>query len=399
MMLQKYWRIIQDVRYQKMFDHLSGDCQDAYTRALSEGVSEHLLRWLLLHLDQRKINSEQFQSGCENSVYVTDLEMLFAEFSVSEKPLGAAREYSYPAAFMGACFGDIAGSVYESVMGLEEQDVAYRNCITADSGPTDDTILSCATAIVLQDLGSYQEYIENRSLDITDFAVDGTYPFARNPFAEQYKTAIHTSYPHPGFGGAFYRWASSESLKPYGSAGNGAAMRVSPIPEKYAKQEDVIPIAAMSAVATHNHLEGVKGAIVTAMLIWMAYRGYSKEQIYGYAVQHYRGTQHTLPNTQKLKNFDMQELRWKPGYPLSSFSVPAAAICFHESETFESAMDNVLSFSGDTDTIGAITGSIAGAYYGVSANAREIVGRFNTDQDFQKAYGILTLLSQNHSRL
>lgn len=390
MILTKYLKIIQNAKYRKIFDCLPGDCQDVYKRASAIGVSEYIMRWLLLQFAEKKITSKQFCTGCENSVYVTDLEALFAEFAVSEKPLEKPRTYSYPAAFMGACFGDIAGSAYESVMGMEEKGIAYQNCITPDSRPTDDTILSCATAIALRDLDSCQKYIEKRPLKITDFAADSSYPFVGNFFTKQYKTAVHTSYPTPGFGGAFYRWAIGESLRPYGSAGNGAAMRVSPIPEKYLDQRDVIQLSAMSASATHNHLEGVKGAVATAMMIWMAYHGYSKKQIYEYMVHHYHDAQYTLPKTQRLKNFDLQELRWKPGYPLSSFSVPAAVICFHESETFEGVVDNILSFSGDTDTIGAIAGSIAGTYYGVPDEAQKIVWKVNTDAEFEKAYVVLT---------
>ena len=166
-------------------------------------------------------------------------------------------------------------------------------------------------------------------------------------------------------------------------------MRVSPIPEIFKKPKDVISLSAMSADATHNHYEGIKGAVVTAMMIWMAYQGYDREQVFQYMLGHYCDAKSVLPSTQKLKKFDMQELQQKFGYPLSSFTVPAAAICFHESASYEDVISNVLSFGGDTDTIGAVAGSIAGAYYGVPEYARATVMKLNTDAAFQKACKVL----------
>lgn len=389
-MLKNILRKIKDIRYEKILQKLPGDCQDAYARAISIGISEQILRTLLLQWDKKRITNEQFALKCDNSVYVVDPEMLIDKFKITGDPTGASKTYRYPAAFMGACFGDIAGSAYEGIMGLEQRRINYRNCITPDSAPTDDTILSCATAIALEHLTSYQEHIEKRMPCAADFEINSSYPFKNNPFTDQYKAVIRTSYQNPGFGGAFYRWAVSESRKPYGSAGNGAAMRISPIPEMYANPKDIILLSAMSANATHNHHEAVRGAVIITMMIWMAYNGYDKEQIFQYMKKYYCSAQYSIPVTQKLKKFNMIELRQKPGYPLSSFSVPAAVVCFHESESYEDVMDNVLSFSGDTDTIGAIAGSIAGAYYGVPEDALTVVMRLNTDPVFEKAYKILT---------
>ena len=105
-----------------------------------------VLLWMRHHGD---LTDEQFVASCENSVYVTDLEALMEKFQVYERPVCAAKMYSYPAAFLGACFGDIAGSAYEGDLMLAQKNIRYENCITQDSTPTDDTILSCATAAVL----------------------------------------------------------------------------------------------------------------------------------------------------------------------------------------------------------------------------------------------------------
>ena len=389
MTLRKYVEKIQDASNRKILQSLSGACRDAYKCALSAGATEHTLRVPLRMRHHGSLTDEQFVASCENSVYVTDLEALMERFQVCKRPACATKTYSYPAAFLGACFGDIAGSAYEGDLMLAQKNIRYENCITQDSRPTDDTILSCATAVVLGHMSSCREFIENRLPGISDFSRNGTYPFTRNPFTEGYRKAVHTSYPHPGFGGTFYRWATSGEKKPYGSAGNGTAMRVSPITEMYGNQKKIICLSAMSADATHNHYEGVKGAVIAAMMIWMAYRGYDKEQIFQYMLDHYRDAQNTLPSAQRFKKFDMQELQQKFGYPLSAFTVPAAAICFHESASYEDVITNVLSFGGDTDTICAVAGGIAGAYYGVPESAQATVMKLNTDAAFREAYKIL----------
>lgn len=389
MILRKYVEKIQDASNRKILQSLPGACRDAYECALSAGATEHTLRVPLRMRYHGNLTDEQFVASCENSVYVTDLEALMERFQVRKRPVCAAKTYSYPAAFLGACFGDIAGSAYEGDLMLAQKNIRYENCITQDSTPTDDTILSCVTAVVLGHMNSYREFIENRLPGISDFSQNGTYPFMQNPFTEGYKKAVHTPYLHPGFGGTFYRWATSGEKKPYGSAGNGAAMRVSPIAEMYENQKEIICLSAMSADATHNHYEGVKGAVIVAMMIWMAYQGYSKEQIFQYMFGRYRDAQNALPSVQRLKKFDMQELRQKFGYPLSAFTVPAAAICFHESASYEDVITNVLSFGGDTDTIGAIVGGIAGAYYGVPESTQTTVMELNTDMAFLEAHKIL----------
>lgn len=389
MILRKYIEKIQDANDRKILRSLPGVCQDAYKCALSVGVSGHILRVPLRMRHHGSLTDKQFVKGCENSVYVMDLDSLIERFRIREKPVGATKVYFYPAAFLGACFGDIAGSAYEGDLALAQKSIRYENCITQDSTPTDDTILSCATAIALGCTDSYRAFVKNRPLRMEDFSMNGSYPFVQNPFTEGYKKAVHTSYPHPGFGGAFYRWTIGKDNKPYGSAGNGAAMRVSPIPEIYKSQKDVICLSVMSADATHNHYEGIKGAVIAAMMIWMAYQGYGREQIFQYMLLHYRGVQNSLPSAQRLKEFTMQELQQKFGYSLSAFTVPAAAICFHESASYEDVITNALSFGGDTDTIGAVAGGIAGAYYGVPEYARATVMRLNTDASFQKACKVL----------
>lgn len=192
MILRKYIEKIQDVTDQKILRSLPGVCQDAYKCALSVEVSGHILRVPLRMRHRGSLTDKQFVKGCENSAYVMDLDSLIERFRIREKPVGATKVYSYPAAFLGTCFGDIAGSAYEGDLALAQKSIRYENCITQDSTPTDDTILSCATAIALGCMDSYREFVENRPLRMEDFSLNGSYPFVQNPFTEVYKKAIYT---------------------------------------------------------------------------------------------------------------------------------------------------------------------------------------------------------------
>lgn len=132
----------------------------------------------------------------------------------------------------------------------------------------------------------------------------------------------------------------------------------------------VILHAVASAACTHNHPEGIKGAVVTAICIWMGRHGYSKDEILEYVKNHYG-------NQKLIQRYTMKEVRAckQGGYGVAcQFSVPAAVVCFMESETYEGCIENVLSFEGDSDTIGAIAGAMAAAYYGdVSKSVKGIV--------------------------
>ena len=137
-------------------------------------------------------------------------------------------------------------------------------------------------------------------------------------------------------------------------------MRVAPIGEAFESVEDVILHAIASAACTHNHPEGIKGAVVTAVCIWMARHGYSKEDMLTYVQKHYE-------NQDLIKKYTMKEVRSckQGGYAVAcQFAVPAAITCFLESNSYEGCISNALSFEGDSDTIAAISGAIAASYYG-----------------------------------
>ena len=165
-------------------------------------------------------------------------------------------------------------------------------------------------------------------------------------------------YPYAGYGGRFRYWLRERNPKPYGSYGNGSAMRVSAVGWLYDSLERTREVARATANVTHNHPEGIKGAEATASAIYMARNESSKEEIKEYIEREFH---YNLDRT-------LDEIR--PGYHMDETcqrTVPEAIIAFLESKDFEDAIRNAVSLGGDTDTLGAITGSIAEAFYGISA--------------------------------
>lgn len=351
-------------------------------KMLKSGASQNVINWLKEQYETERIAQEQFMDALPNVIYVIDLEYLRRKFTLTEEPAGTTRNFSYPTAFYGAIFGDIAGSAYEGMYNMAyRSSLTYDNCIIENSRPTDDTILTCATAI-----GDKELTVENREYQMRDFCMGSTFPYSNgNPFTRAYADCVEIHYENPSFGVRFYDWAVGKDHRPYGSLGNGSAARVSPLIEKYESLNDLILHVIASAAATHNHYEGVKGAVVTAVAGWMAYHGYDKEQIFQYMKNHYNGEDNSVSVFSRITEFTMDELKVKDGPTVCSFSVPAAAICFHEADSFKEVINNALSFDGDTDTIGAIAGTIAGAYYGVPEGARKLVKERNIGEMFWKA--------------
>jgi ADP-ribosylglycohydrolase len=228
---------------------------------------------------------------------------------------------------LGAAIGDIVGSIYEfDNIQTKDFPLFQERCFL-----TDDTICMGAVAAALLKGGSADNFIDAFKL-----------------FAELY--------PHHGYGGHFGKWAYSDDREPYNSWGNGSAMRVSPCGWIANSVEETEKIAAQSAVVTHNHPEGIKGAQATAVAIFLARSGKSKAEIkrfievrYGYNLSR------TLDEIRPEYDFDES----------CQGTVPEAIIAFLESTDFEDAIRNAISLGGDSDTLAAITGSIAEAAYGI----------------------------------
>lgn len=190
---------------------------------------------------------------------------------------------------------------------------------------------------------------------------------------------LGNKYPS-SYGTGFGQWLRSDNPKPYNSWGNGSAMRVSPVAWFYNDLEAVERAAESSAIVTHNHPEGIKGAQATAAAIFMARTGNTKEEIKAYLEHKY----------EYLLDFSLDDIRSSYRFDEScQGTVPPAIVAFLESTDFEDAIRNAISLGGDSDTLAAITGSIAEAFYNVpitvqnkaldylSSDLRDIVHIYN----------------------
>jgi ADP-ribosylglycohydrolase len=169
------------------------------------------------------------------------------------------------------------------------------------------------------------------------------------------------------------QWIKSESNDPYNSFGNGSAMRVSPCIVVANSIEECEALAAISAAVTHNHPEGIKGAMATASAGFMAYNTYNKQEIKEYVENKYG---YNLDQT-------LDEIR--PGYQFNETcqgTVPQAIIAFLESTDFEDAIRNAISIGGDSDTLAAITGTIAGGFYQIPEQISDVAFDYLDDRLF-----------------
>jgi len=223
----------------------------------------------------------------------------------------------------GAIAGDMIGSIYERYNHKSVKfDLFHKN-----SRFTDDTVLTVAIADALLTGSSYTSKLQE---------------YGRK-------------YPNAGYGGNFYRWIFSESPQPYNSWGNGSAMRVSPVAYAFDDLETVLKEAGKSAAVTHNHPEGVKGAQAIASAIFLARKGKSKKEIKDYIQSTFAyNLERTIDKIRPEYTFDVS----------CQDSVPEAIIAFLESNDFENAIRLAISLGGDSDTIAAMAGSIAEAFYG-----------------------------------
>lgn len=190
---------------------------------------------------------------------------------------------------------------------------------------------------------------------------------------------IGNKYPNVGYGGNFSQWLKEEDPQPYGSWGNGSAMRVSPVGCAFETLEDTLEIAEMSASVSHNHPEGIKGAKVIAKMIYEILNddvGLGDE--YGF---------HFWEKTP-------EQIR-KEGYKFEvscQKSVPEAICCYANSHSYEETIREAILLRGDTDTQACIAGSLAAPYWGIPRDiADEALDRLPSDllhilENFSKMY-------------
>ncbi|NLB37604.1 MAG: ADP-ribosylglycohydrolase [Clostridiales bacterium] len=232
---------------------------------------------------------------------------------------------------LGAIIGDIAGSRFEhNNLKSKEFELFAKGCSV-----TDDSIMTLAVAqAILACEGDWGKLEAN---------------------AVKFMQQLGKKYSDCGFGGMFRKWVFSYEPKPYNSFGNGAAMRVSPCGFIAQTKEEAKLLARKVTEVTHNHPEGIKGAQAVAIAIFMAKNGATKIEIRECIESDYYKLDFTIDGIRETYRFNAtcQE------------TVPQAIEAFLESVSFEDAVRNAVSIGGDSDTLAAIAGAIAQAYYGV----------------------------------
>ena len=233
---------------------------------------------------------------------------------------------------LGAILGDIVGSPYE----FDHNNYKHKDfpLLSEKSHFTDDTVMTAAVAVGL---------IDGKGLPERTFC------------AVQHEMRFWgREYPHAGYGGMFRRWLHAENPNPYGSFGNGSAMRVSAAGWLFDTLDKTLEMAKVTAEVTHNHPEGIKGAQATAAVIFLAR-----------TCDEIRPTYHHVETCQE--------------------TVPEAIIAFLESVSFEDALRNAVSLGGDSDTLACITGGIAEAFYGMPQELRDETLK-RLPEDIQEGY-------------
>lgn len=224
---------------------------------------------------------------------------------------------------IGAIAGDIIGSVYEHhPVKTKDFPLFHPQCRF-----TDDSVLTVAVASAILEDRNYLNAIRK----------------------------LGRRYPDAGYGGSFIYWLHASAPQPYGSWGNGAAMRVSPVGFAFDTLKAVLEEAAHTAEISHNHPEGIKGAQATALAIFLARTGHNKETI--------------RSEVSRRFGYDLNRTvdAIRPGYSFDvscQGTVPEAIVAFLDAESYEDAVRNAVSLGGDSDTLACITGGIAEAFYG-----------------------------------
>ena len=235
----------------------------------------------------------------------------------------------------GAIFGDIIGSRFEFDRGGKTKDFEL---FTNKCNWTDDTVMTVAVMEALMNAGKDADVDTIKKECIKSMQKWGQ------------------RYPYAGYGSRFIYWVHSPNPEPYGSYGNGSAMRVSAAGWIYDTVERTREVARATAEVSHNHPEGIKGAECTAAVMFMARTGASKEEIKEYVIKEFgydvsRSVDELRPLHEHVES--------------CQDSLPKALASFFEGDSYEEVVRNAVSLGGDTDTLGAIAGAMADAMYGV----------------------------------
>ena len=257
---------------------------------------------------------------------------------------------------LGAIYGDIVGSVFEF------NNIRTKNfeLFSEKSKFTDDTVITLAVANALVKFDEIVKIDDVFTSSKPNKWEDPKAPWRKdlNLFKTLLTSEMHKlgdKYPNAGYGGHFRFWLKEKQTEPYGSYGNGSAMRVSPVAWYANSLEECLDFAKASAEITHNHPEGIKGAVVTAGATYLARTGATMDEIKAFVAKYYK------------IDFTLDDIR--PTYEFNETcqdTVPQAMQAFFESNSFEDAIRNAISIGGDSDTLAAITGAVSEAYYGMT---------------------------------
>lgn len=235
-------------------------------------------------------------------------------------------------AVIGTLIGDISGSRFEmfNCKTGKNFDLFNNKCRF-----TDDSVMTLAVAKTIIDCNRNYENINNIALKIIP--------------------EVGLKYPNCGYGPSFYKWLRSEEHKPYGSFGNGAAMRISSISMAIKDLKTIKQVCEAVTNISHNHENSVLGSEAVCVAIHLALINKSKEEIIKYIEDNYF----------KIYDLRKDEMSPKEFHINCVETVKQSLIAFNESYNYEDSIRNAIALGGDSDTIAAITGGIAGAYYGV----------------------------------
>lgn len=273
---------------------------------------------------------------------------------------------------IGAIIGDIVGSRFEFI----EDQYRDKNFVFFGVGcrATDDSFMTLAVAKAL-------------------FLANGDRQKLKNIIAFCLRS-VGRDHLNTGWGEKFYKWILRDDDKPIGSYGNGAGMRVSPVGWVAESENEVKELSKIVTEVTHNHPEGLKGAEAVAMAVYLARTGKSKQEIRAKMQQYY-------PQLGD-ENFKISNIYGHYGYDemgnwvTCQGSIPQALAAFLDSENFEDAIRNAVCIGGDSDTIGAMAGSIAEAYYGVPFELEEKALTYLTD-DLKGLYYAFEQIRKNRT--
>lgn len=338
--------------------YITYETHPLHAKQIKIALFDELPEEVILKISRQKYINEleliKFRENC-----YTEIELEYFLNKYKPKQINLAIKNNKIDTLKGIILGDIIGSKYEFSEHEPISELFHRY-----SHFTDDTVMSIAIKCAIE---------ENK--EEPDFA--------------KWFRIYYKKYPRAGYGSGFTNWCLDEKRKAYGSWANGSAMRVGYISAIYDNVEDVIKHAFNSSIVTHNHLEGIKGAIVTAVCIWMCKCGYSKEEIKEYFYSHYAYTKEQLENKTygylHYNLLDLESNNYKNDAGISCpFAVPYAIHCFLESDSLENCYFKVLEHFCDADTVCAIAGGIAGIYYGIDSKYDDIIENKLSKELFEK---------------